>query len=80
MFITGSLNDVRVPFYHPLKFLAKVRWSCTLKMFPDHFAVLKMSDSGGHFDESDPISAVAEDAEQFAFLALSIDQAKAKAK
>ncbi len=70
--VTGGLNDPRVTYWEPAKWVAKLRATKT-----DHNTVLLKTNMGaGHSGKSGRYTALQEDAEEYAFL---LTQTEAKA-
>lgn len=65
---TGGLNDPRVPYWEPAKWIAKMR---TLKA-GNHLLAMKINMGAGHFGKSGRYVALEETAEQFAFLLMTM--------
>jgi len=65
---TGGLNDPRVPYWEPAKWVAKLR---TLKTDKNLLA-MKMNLGAGHFGKSGRYAALEETAEQYAFLLMTM--------
>jgi oligopeptidase B len=65
---TGGLNDPRVPYWEPAKWVAKLR---TLKTDKNLLA-MKINMGAGHFGKSGRYAALEETAEQYAFLLLTM--------
>lgn len=65
---TGGLNDPRVPYWEPAKWVAKMR---TLKTDKNILA-MKINMGAGHFGKSGRYAALEETAEQYAFLLLTM--------
>ncbi len=65
---TGGLNDPRVPYWEPAKWVAKMR---TLKTDKNLLA-MKINMGAGHFGKSGRYAALEETAEQYAFLLLTM--------
>lgn len=76
LFLTASTNDNRVPFWHPAKFVAKLRHAKT----DAHMLLLKTDDSTGHFGEGGRYGRLRECALEYAFyykaLGLTFDLSK----
>ena len=68
MLVTGGLNDPRVPYWEPAKWVAKLR---TLKTDKNLLA-MKINMGAGHFGKSGRYAALEETAEQYAFLLLTM--------
>ncbi|MGI9326134.1 MAG: S9 family peptidase [Pseudomonadales bacterium] len=64
MFVTGGLNDPRVTYWEPAKYVAKLR---TLKN-DNNPLVLKINMGAGHGGQSGRFNAIREQAEEFAFV------------
>jgi oligopeptidase B len=70
--VTAGLNDPRVTYWEPAKWVAKLRATKT-----DHNTVLLKTNMGaGHSGKSGRYTALQEDAEEYAFL---LTQTEAKA-
>jgi len=69
---TAGLNDPRVPYWEPSKWVAKLR---TLKTDKNILA-MKINMGAGHFGKSGRYAALEETAEQFAFLLLTMGMNK----
>ena len=69
---TGGLNDPRVPYWEPAKWVAKIR---TLKTNGNLLA-MKINMGAGHFGKSGRYAALEETAEHFAFLLLTMGQGR----
>lgn len=69
---TGGLNDPRVPYWEPAKWVAKLR---TLKTDKNLLA-MKINMGAGHFGKSGRYAALEETAEQYAFLLLTMGIAR----
>eukprot|EP01097_Dermamoeba_algensis_P008807 TRINITY_DN600_c0_g1_i1.p1 TRINITY_DN600_c0_g1~~TRINITY_DN600_c0_g1_i1.p1 ORF type:complete len:285 (+),score=80.53 TRINITY_DN600_c0_g1_i1:105-959(+) len=65
MLITGSTNDIRVPFWQPLKYVAKMRHN---KMREKFTCLLKMDSAGGHFGLGGRFGPLLESAYDYSFL------------
>jgi oligopeptidase B len=65
---TGGLNDPRVPYWEPSKWVAKLRTVKTDK----NLLALKMNMGAGHFGKSGRYAAMEERAEYYAFLLLTM--------
>jgi oligopeptidase B len=65
---TGGLNDPRVPFWEPAKWVAKIRTVKTDK----HLLAMKINMGAGHFGKSGRYAALEETAEQYAFLLMTM--------
>jgi oligopeptidase B len=63
MFFTASTNDNRVPYWHPAKFVAKLRHNKT----DAHMLLLKTDDTSGHFGEGGRYGRMRECALEYAF-------------
>jgi oligopeptidase B len=68
MLVTGGLNDPRVPYWEPAKWVAKLRTSKTDK----NLLAMKINMGAGHFGKSGRYAALEETAEQYAFLLLTM--------
>ena len=69
---TGGLNDPRVPYWEPAKWVAKLRATKTDK----NTLAMKLNMGAGHFGKSGRYAALEETAEQFAFLLLTMGMNK----
>ncbi len=69
LLITGSYLDSRVPYWHPTKWIAKLRVHNTSS---DSVLLLKVEKDTGHFGDSGRYSHLYELAFQFAFLIKSL--------
>jgi len=65
---TGGLNDPRVPFWEPAKWMAKMRTMKTDK----NLLAMKINMGAGHFGKSGRYAALEETAEQYAFLLMTM--------
>lgn len=65
---TGGLNDPRVPYWEPAKWVAKLRAVKKDK----NLLVMKMNMGAGHFGRSGRYEALRETAEQYAFLLMTM--------
>ncbi len=65
---TGGLNDPRVPFWEPAKWVAKIRTVKTDK----NLLAMKINMGAGHFGKSGRYAALEETAEQYAFLLMTM--------
>jgi oligopeptidase B len=65
---TGGLNDPRVPYWEPAKWVARLR---TLKT-DSNLLAMKINMGAGHFGKSGRYAALEETAEQYAFLLLTM--------
>jgi oligopeptidase B len=65
---TGGLNDPRVPFWEPAKWVAKLRAMKSDK----NLLAMKINLGAGHFGKSGRYSALEETAEQYAFLLMTM--------
>jgi oligopeptidase B len=65
---TGGLNDPRVPYWEPAKWVARLR---TLKT-DSNLLAMKINMGAGHFGKSGRYAAIEETAEQYAFLLLTM--------
>jgi oligopeptidase B len=68
MLITAGLNDPRVTYWEPAKYVAKLR---TLKM-DDNWLLLKTNMAAGHSGESGRFDTLKEVAEEYAFFIVSL--------
>ena len=68
MLVTAGLNDPRVTYWEPAKFVAKLR---ALKT-DDHWLLLKTNMGAGHSGESGRFDALREVAEEYAFILVSL--------
>jgi oligopeptidase B len=64
MYLTGGLHDPRVPYWEPLKFLAKIREYKT----DNNIQVIRMETEQGHFGGSSRYKFIEELAEKYAFV------------
>jgi oligopeptidase B len=64
MFISGGLHDPRVPYWEPMKFLAKIREYKT----DSNIQVLRMETEQGHFGGSSRYKSIEELAELYTFI------------
>jgi oligopeptidase B len=71
-YVTGGLNDPRVGYWEPAKFVAKLRYAHN--SLTDKLQVLDMKMNDGHFNSSDRYQYVTEIAKQHLFLAKSENQ------
>jgi oligopeptidase B len=71
LFVAAGLNDPRVTYWEPAKWVAKLRHSKT----NDNMVVLKTNMGAGHGGQSGRFNALKEIAEQFAFLLKAYDLA-----
>jgi oligopeptidase B len=69
MLITTSTNDLRVPCWQPLKWVAKLR---ALNTANDRFIVLRVLTDGGHFGEGGRYGRLQELAFEYAFLFMTM--------
>jgi oligopeptidase B len=69
MLLTAGLNDPRVTYWEPAKYVAKLR---TLKT-DDNWLLLKTNMDAGHRGQSGRFEALQELAEEFAFILVSLD-------
>jgi len=69
---TGGLNDPRVPYWEPAKWVAKLR---TLKTDKNLLA-MKINMGAGHFGKSGRYAVLEETAEQYAFLLMTMGLAR----
>jgi len=68
MMVTGTMIDLRVPFWHPLKYVTKLR-----KMAKNvEKTVLKFSEDEGHFGDPGRTSKIETIASEYAFLIASL--------
>lgn len=74
MLLTAGLNDPRVGYWEPAKYVAKLR---TLKT-DDNWLLLKTNLGAGHGGQSGRFDALREVAEEFAFLLVSLGLAPAR--
>ncbi len=65
---TGGLNDPRVPYWEPAKWVAKLRTMKTDK----NLLAMKINMGAGHFGKSGRYAALEETAEQYAFLLMTM--------
>ncbi|HEU0120553.1 MAG TPA: S9 family peptidase [Bryobacteraceae bacterium] len=65
---TGGLNDPRVPYWEPAKWVAKMRTLQTGK----NVIAMKINMGAGHFGKSGRYAVLEETAEQYAFLLLTM--------
>ncbi|KAG7399175.1 hypothetical protein PHYBOEH_009533 [Phytophthora boehmeriae] len=69
MFVTGSLNDQRVQFWEPAKWLYKIRQvQASLPKQDKRLMLLKMSEDDGHFGGGGRLEQLEESAMEIAFL------------
>lgn len=69
MFVTGSLNDQRVQFWEPTKWMYKVRKvQASLPKRDKRLMLLKMSEDEGHFGGGGRLEQLEESAMEMAFL------------
>ena len=71
MFVTAGLNDPRVTYWEPAKYVAKLR---TLKT-DDNLLVLKTNMGAGHGGKSGRYDSLRETAEEYAFMLLAMGMA-----
>jgi oligopeptidase B len=64
MLVTGGLNDPRVTYWEPAKWVARLRATKT----DSNFLLLKMNMGAGHGGKSGRFDSLYEDAEEFTFL------------
>lgn len=64
MMVTGGLNDPRVPYWEPVKWVAKLRELKT----DQNKVLLKVDMSSGHFSASDRYKYLKETAHEYAFI------------
>ena len=64
LFVTGGLNDPRVTYWEPAKWVARLRAMKT----DDTVILLKTNMGAGHGGKSGRFDSLREDAEEFAFL------------
>jgi oligopeptidase B len=65
---TGGLNDPRVPYWEPAKWVAKIRALKTDK----NLLAMKINMGAGHFGKSGRYAVLEETAEQYAFLLMTM--------
>ncbi|RLN74863.1 hypothetical protein BBJ28_00020782, partial [Nothophytophthora sp. Chile5] len=69
MFVTGSLNDQRVQFWEPAKWVYRIRKAqASLPKNDKRLVLLKMSEDDGHFGGGGRLEQLQEDAMEIAFL------------
>ncbi|RLN54192.1 hypothetical protein BBJ29_003795 [Phytophthora kernoviae] len=69
MFVTGSLNDQRVQFWEPAKWMYKIRQvQASLPKKDKRLMLLKMSEDDGHFGGGGRLEQLEESAMEIAFL------------
>ncbi|KAF1778321.1 Alpha/Beta hydrolase fold [Phytophthora cactorum] len=69
MFVTGSLNDQRVQFWEPAKWMYKMRKvQATLPKHDKRLMLLKMTEDEGHFGGGGRLEQLEESAMEIAFL------------
>ncbi|KAL4094893.1 hypothetical protein PRIC1_010544 [Phytophthora ramorum] len=69
MFVTGSLNDTRVQFWEPAKWMYKMRKvQASLPKHDKRLMLLKMSEDDGHFGGGGRLEQLEESAMEIAFL------------
>lgn len=73
MLITAGLNDPRVPYWEPLKWIAKLRQLKTDK----NMLLLRTDMSSGHFSASDRYKFLREVAQEYAFILHQIQPSSA---
>jgi oligopeptidase B len=73
--VTAGLNDPRVTYWEPAKYVAKLR---ALKT-DDNWLLLKTNMAAGHRGESGRFDAIKEVAEEYAFFLVSLSQPEASA-
>jgi oligopeptidase B len=66
LLITSSINDPRVQYWEPTKFLAKLRYESS--MYDKNVQIMRMRMNEGHFGGSDLTKTIKERAYEFAFL------------
>jgi oligopeptidase B len=71
MLVTAGINDPRVTYWEPAKYVAKLRQLKT----DDHWLLLKTNMDAGHRGQSGRYSAIREIAEEFAFILVSLELA-----
>lgn len=71
MLVTAGLNDPRVTYWEPAKYVAKLR---TLKT-DDHWLLLKTNMDAGHRGQSGRFESLQELAEEYAFILVSLGMA-----
>lgn len=70
MFVTGGLNDPRVTYWEPAKWVAKLRWLKT----DSNILLLKTELAAGHQGVSGRFDSLREQAEVWAFILLAMEQ------
>ena len=73
MFVTAGLNDPRVTYWEPAKYVAKLRWLKT----DDNLLVLKTNMGAGHGGKSGRYDSLRETAEEYAFVLMALQMADA---
>ncbi len=76
MLVTAGLNDPRVTYWEPAKYVAKLR---TLKT-DDSWLLLKTNMEAGHGGQSGRFDALLELAEEYAFMLISLDLVEPRPK
>ena len=71
MLVTAGLNDPRVTYWEPAKYVAKLRHLKT----DDNLLLLKTNMGAGHRGQSGRYDSLKEVAEEYAFLLLALDLA-----
>jgi len=72
MLVTGGLNDPRVTYWEPAKYVARLR---ALKT-DDNWLLLKTNMGAGHGGQSGRYDALLELAEEYAFMLVSLKLAE----
>ena len=72
-YVSGGLNDPRVQYWEPAKFVAKLRYA---QSSTNKLQVLDMKMNDGHFNSSDRYKGVIDIAKKWHFLLKSIDMSK----
>lgn len=75
-YITGGLNDPRVQYWEPAKFVAKLRYAQDKSSEMSKIQVLDIKMNDGHFCSSDRYKKVKELAKEYLFLLKSITSAR----
>jgi oligopeptidase B len=68
MLLTGGLNDPRVPYWEPAKWMAKLRTMNTSK----NLLAMKINMGAGHFGKSGRYAALEETAQHYAFVLMTM--------